>query len=124
VVGRALILVVLLALGACTSRSGELDGIQASPAPAPSASAAQATAISCVGALPEELRIGQTMLVTTTDLARVHGWLKNGLIAGILASGTLDRATAAELEMPPRTSPTGPSSLPTRKVAGCNVTGE
>jgi beta-N-acetylhexosaminidase len=44
------------------------------------------------------VRIGQTMLVTTTDVPRVEGWLRDGLIAGIFASGRLTAASAAALD--------------------------
>jgi beta-N-acetylhexosaminidase len=54
--------------------------------------------LACVAALPRDVRIGQTMLVTTTDLPRVQGWLDGGLIAGILANGSLTRSAAAALE--------------------------
>jgi beta-N-acetylhexosaminidase len=35
------------------------------------------------------VRIGQTMLVTTTDVPRVRQWVADGLIAGLLANGQL-----------------------------------
>ncbi len=43
----------------------------------------------CVAALPLDVRIGQTMLVTTDDLPRVRPWLEQGVIAGLLATGRL-----------------------------------
>jgi len=55
-------------------------------------------ALACVAALPRDVRIGQTMLVTTTDLPRVQQWLDEGLIAGLLANGRLSRADAAALD--------------------------
>ena len=54
--------------------------------------AAAARTLACVAGLPLDVRIGQTMLVTTYDLPRVAGWLRDGLIAGVLANGTTDRA--------------------------------
>jgi beta-N-acetylhexosaminidase len=54
--------------------------------------------LACVARLPRDVLIGQTMLVTTTDLPRVQGWLDDGLIAGILANGTLTPAAAAALD--------------------------
>jgi beta-N-acetylhexosaminidase len=54
--------------------------------------------LACVAALPRDVRIGQTMLVTTTDLPRVQQWLDEGLIAGLLANGRLTRADAAALD--------------------------
>jgi hypothetical protein len=54
--------------------------------------------LACVARVPRDVRIGQTMLVTTTGLPRVQGWLDDGLIAGILANGTLTPATAAALD--------------------------
>lgn len=48
--------------------------------------------------LPVEVRIGQTMLVTTTDIGRVQEWLDEGLIAGILSNGRLTPATAGALD--------------------------
>lgn len=54
--------------------------------------------LACVAVLPEDVRIGQTMLVTTTDVTRVQGWLDDGLIAGILSNGRLTPALAAALD--------------------------
>ncbi|MCU0284179.1 MAG: hypothetical protein MUD13_09850 [Candidatus Nanopelagicales bacterium] len=65
----------------------------ASPAPAPTASAPASTAgarvAACVAALPLDVRIGQTMLVTTDNLPRIRPWLEQGVIAGVLATGRL-----------------------------------
>lgn len=78
-------------------------GVAPSSAP-PSASASASPSASvdpvlaCVARLPEVVRIGQTMLVTTTDISRVQGWLDDGLIAGILSSGQLTPAVAGALE--------------------------
>jgi len=55
-------------------------------------------ALACVAQLPEDVRIGQTMLVTTTDIIRVQGWLDEGLIAGILSNGRLTPAVAGALD--------------------------
>jgi len=55
-------------------------------------------ALACVAQLPEDVRIGQTMLVTTTDITRVQGWLDDGLIAGILSNGRLTPAVAGALD--------------------------
>ncbi len=55
-------------------------------------------ALACVAQLPEDVRIGQTMLVTTTDIIRVQGWLDDGLIAGILSNGRLTPAVAGALD--------------------------
>ena len=44
------------------------------------------------------MRIGQTMLVTTTDITRVQGWLDDGLIAGILSNGLLTPGLAGALD--------------------------
>ncbi|HEX6888269.1 MAG TPA: glycoside hydrolase family 3 N-terminal domain-containing protein [Candidatus Nanopelagicales bacterium] len=66
-----------------------------SPAPTPtSPTAGPAGPLACVAELPLGVRIGQTMLVTTTDLARVQPWLDDGLIAGLLASGVMSQSTA------------------------------
>jgi beta-N-acetylhexosaminidase len=54
--------------------------------------------LACVARLPLEVRIGQTMLVTTTDIRRVQEWLDDGLIAGILSNGRLTSETAAALD--------------------------
>jgi beta-N-acetylhexosaminidase len=51
-----------------------------------------------VAQLPEDVRIGQTMLVTTTDTGRVQQWLDDGLIAGILSNGSLTPALAGALD--------------------------
>jgi beta-N-acetylhexosaminidase len=95
----------LAVLGACApspaaedaaappSRSAEA----AAPSPQPTPSASDPV-LACVDRLPRDVRIGQTMLVTTTDLPRVQGWLDDGLIAGILANGTLTPAAAAALD--------------------------
>lgn len=76
-----------------------------SPSRAPSGSATplaspevSADGLACVAQLPEDVRIGQTMLVTTTDITRVQGWLDDGLIAGILSNGRLTPAMAGALE--------------------------
>ncbi len=53
----------------------------------------------CVARLPLDVRIGQTMLVTTTDLPRVQPWLEDGLIAGVLSNGRLTADTAGALEV-------------------------
>ncbi len=45
-----------------------------------------------------DVRIGQTMLVTTTDIRRVQEWLDDGLIAGILSNGRLTPAMAGALD--------------------------
>jgi beta-N-acetylhexosaminidase len=60
-----------------------------------------------VAQLPRDVRIGQTMLVTTTDISRVQGWLDDGLIAGILSSGRLTRATAGALDAATTGNPYG-----------------
>ena len=62
-------------------------------APSPSPSTDQ---IACVAALPEDVRIGQTMLVTAGGVDRVRDWLDQGLIAGVLANGRLTSISAAE----------------------------
>jgi beta-N-acetylhexosaminidase len=54
--------------------------------------------LACVAQLPLDVRIGQTMLVTTTDIGRVQQWLDDGLIAGILSSGRLTPALAGALD--------------------------
>ena len=54
--------------------------------------------LACVSRIPRDVRIGQTMLVTTTDLPRVQQWLDDGLIAGLLANGRLTPVTAGRLE--------------------------
>ncbi len=54
--------------------------------------------LACVAQIPEDVRIGQTMLVTTTDITRVQGWLDDGLIAGILSNGRLTPALAGALD--------------------------
>lgn len=53
----------------------------------------------CVRSLPRDVRIGQTMLVTTPDLPRVQGWLDDGLIAGLLANGRITQQVAGRLEL-------------------------
>ena len=65
----------------------------ASPDADPQAAAARTLA--CVAELPLDVRIGQTMLVTTYDLARVAGWLRDGLIAGVLANGRMTEQSGA-----------------------------
>lgn len=55
-------------------------------------------ALACVARIPRDVRIGQTMLVTTTDIPRVQQWLDDGLIAGILANGRLTTTTAGALD--------------------------
>lgn len=67
----------------------------ASPAPTTSPSAQVDRELACVARLPRDVRIGQTMLVSGTDLARSRGWLDDGLIAGLLVFGHLDAPTAA-----------------------------
>lgn len=67
------------------------------PSPPAAPSATVDPVLACVGALPEAVRIGQTMLVTTTDVSRVRGWLEDGRIAGILVNGKLAASTAAAL---------------------------
>ena len=62
---------------------------------APSASG-PAESLACVAELPEDVRIGQTMLVTVGGTDRVRDWLRSGLIAGVLANGSLTVARAAE----------------------------
>lgn len=64
-------------------------------APAEGATAPAVDARACVARLPEDVRIGQTMLVTTYDLPRVTDWLRDGLIAGVLANGRLTADSAA-----------------------------
>ena len=72
------------------------------PPPASATTASPSASIDpvldCVARLPEAVRIGQTMLVTTTDVSRVQEWLDDGLIAGILSSGQLTPAMASALE--------------------------
>jgi beta-N-acetylhexosaminidase len=82
------------------------------PAPAPSQWASQEPATrasaeqppaptespSCVDRIPLDVRIGQTMLVTTTDIPRVQRWLDDGLIAGLMSSGVLTPQLAGALE--------------------------
>jgi beta-N-acetylhexosaminidase len=53
---------------------------------------------SCIDQLPLDVRIGQTMLVTTTDIPRVQRWLDDGLIAGLMSSGVLTPQLAGALE--------------------------
>lgn len=55
-------------------------------------------ALACVRELPRDVRIGQTMLVTSTDVTRVQGWLDKGLIAGLLSNGRLTATTARALD--------------------------
>jgi beta-N-acetylhexosaminidase len=50
--------------------------------------------MACVAALPRDVRIGQTMLVTSPSLSRVSGWLHDGLIGGVLANGEMTAAYA------------------------------
>ncbi len=105
--GRPLLLGVacVLALGACGA-STEIDPLApAAPSgPVPTRSVPASTpatadpVLACVAALPEDVRIGQTMLVTTTDISRVQRWLDDGLIAGILANGRLGPALAGALD--------------------------
>lgn len=54
--------------------------------------------LACLARVPLDVRIGQTMLVTTTDITRVQGWLDDGLIAGILSNGRLTPAMAGALD--------------------------
>ncbi len=101
----AVIVVAALGMSACSSTpptdpalpSASADPAVSSPASAPSESADPVLA--CVAELPLDVRIGQTMLVTTTDLPRVQPWLDDGLIAGLLSNGRLTRSTAAALEV-------------------------
>lgn len=95
-----------MVLGACSASRGaqgpqvpqpSASTVVAEPTPQPSPSA-EDPVLACVAQLPRDVRIGQTMLVTTTDLPRVQGWLDDGLIAGILANGSLTRAAAAALD--------------------------
>lgn len=84
--------------------SGSADPSSASAGAAPTrtltAEEARAQRVAeCVRALPRDVRIGQTMLVTTPDLARVQGWLDDGLIAGLLANGRITREVAGRLEL-------------------------
>ena len=65
--------------------------------PAPEASAAPDPS-DCIDQLPLDVRIGQTMLVTTTDIPRVQRWLDDGLIAGLLSNGVLTPELAGALE--------------------------
>jgi beta-N-acetylhexosaminidase len=74
------------------------QGGSATPLAAPTASPVDPT-LQCVRDLPRDVRIGQTMLVTTPDLPRVVGWLQDGLIAGVLANGRLTRSAASALEV-------------------------
>ncbi len=55
------------------------------------------TSLACVRELPKAVRIGQTMLVTTTGVSRVREWLAQGWIAGILVNGRLSAPTATAL---------------------------
>jgi beta-N-acetylhexosaminidase len=68
------------------------------PAGSASPEAAVDPVLACVAQLPEDVRIGQTLLVTTTDITRVQGWLDDGLIAGILSNGRLTPEVAGALE--------------------------
>ncbi len=99
-------LAVLALISGCGSEPGAApapQGSSVSTEPAasrsvtPSADPSRAV-LACVAALPLEVRIGQTMVVTTTDLDRVDGWLRDGLIAGLLANGRLDASSARALE--------------------------
>jgi beta-N-acetylhexosaminidase len=95
----------LAVLAACASSpaapepnpSGSAN-LRATASQEPSEPPSTGPALDCVARLPQDVRIGQTMLVTTTDLPRVQGWLDDGLIAGILANGTLTPASAAALD--------------------------
>lgn len=101
---------MLLVLPACASPAARGPQLDAGPPSTPHATAVAPPedpeaspapvdpVLACVALLPRDVRIGQTMLVTTTDLPRVTGWLDDGLIAGILPSGTLTRAQAAALD--------------------------
>ncbi len=97
----------IVALSACSSPAPQAPAL-AAPGPAsveptvPAAPTPTQTAdpiAACMARLPLDVRIGQTMLVTTTDLGRVQPWLEDGLIAGILSNGRLDVPTAAALEL-------------------------
>ncbi len=52
----------------------------------------------CVAQLPLRVRIGQTMLVLTTDTDRVSGWIDEGLVAGVIPSGEVNRGQAGRLK--------------------------
>ena len=94
----------MIGLAACGSAPVAAPAEVARPSTSPPASASVSPSASvdpvlaCVASLPEEVRIGQTMLVTTTDIGRVQGWLDEGLIAGILSSGQLTPVEAGALE--------------------------
>lgn len=106
-----LIPALVLALGACAGpdpaqRYGAPDDQAHLLAPRESAAepaqvsdgvdpAAQAR-VACMSRLPLNVRIGQTMLVTTTDIPRVQPWLEQGLIGGVMSTGLLSPALAEE----------------------------
>ncbi len=90
-----------LTLEAPSASAAPVPDVWASRSPTPEATAvasAEAQPTSCVDQLPLDVRIGQTMLVTTTDIRRVQRWLDDGLIAGLLSNGTLTRELAGALE--------------------------
>lgn len=94
----ALLLAVTLGLPGCGQPA---PTPAASPAPTqeptPTAThtvSAQERELACVAELPRDVRIGQTMLVTSPDLPRVSGWLRDGLIGGLLANGEMTAAHA------------------------------
>ena len=87
----------------------EAPSVSAAPAPdvwesrsptaeATSEAVAAAQPNDCIDQLPLDVRIGQTMLVTTTDIPRVQRWLDDGLIAGLLSNGVLTPELAGALE--------------------------
>ena len=106
----------VIALGACggAPQAAPREALPTSAAPAPSVTAPTPAptrsaaarpspldadpALACVARIPRDVRIGQTMLVTTTDISRVQRWLDDGLIAGILANGRLTATTAGALD--------------------------
>ncbi len=103
----------MLALAACgaSPAAAPLDPVVSSPRSTPSAPVrtqpSEDPVLACVARLPEDVRIGQTMLVTTTDVTRVQGWLDDGLIAGILSNGSLTAAVAGALDEATTGSPYG-----------------
>ena len=101
--------VLLAACPGPESLTLEAPSVSAAPAPdvwesrsptaeATSEAVAAAQPSECIDQLPLDVRIGQTMLVTTTDIPRVQRWLDDGLIAGLLSNGVLTPELAGALE--------------------------
>jgi beta-N-acetylhexosaminidase len=90
--------VVLVGCGAAPATEAPEPSVLPAPPTAAPPEPTVDPVLACVAALPRDVRIGQTMLVTTTDLPRVQQWLDEGLIAGLLANGRLTWAEAAALE--------------------------